>query len=637
MQIGGRISVALAMAAALSISSLAWAEEAGGPSLEDLSQLSIDDLANIPVTSVSKRAEPLSDAAAAIFVIDRNDIHRSGATTLPEILRLAPNLQVAQVSGSGYAITARGFNGTTTNNGAGNKLLVLIDGRTVYTPLYGGVFWDLQNVLPEDIERIEVVSGPGAALWGANAVNGVINIITRSANDTKGLSVSADAGMIESGGSVQYGGMIADNAAFRVYGQLFARGDDTTQGGVNPMDAWDKQQGGFRVDWSPGNAAVTLQGDIFSGREEQSGGPNAVIGGNNILARWTQPLDGGATFQAQAYYDYNTLYVPGSLGDSLSTYDLDVQHSFNWGARQQLVWGGGIRFVHDDFTNTASLKFLPPVRDMSVANGFVQDSIALDRDLSLILGIKIEDDPFVGIEPLPNARLAWKLSNNDLLWAAVSRAVRAPTLWDRDLNELFNGQTIISGGDFQSEELIAYEAGYRAQPLANLSLSLSTYYNDYQDLRSLEFSAGNSLPFVFANMMEGHTYGLEFWSSYQAADWWKLSAGVNLLQEKLKFKPGSTQLLGLQAAGDDPTHQFTLRSSFDLPHDLELDIDARYIGALPNPAVPAYVGINARIGWHMTDHLELALSGYNLGGAHREFASPIVFEPNALLTLKWTR
>jgi iron complex outermembrane receptor protein len=607
-------------------------------SVSDLSRLSIEELANVPVTSASKSAESLSDAVAAIYVISHEEIRRSGATTLPEILRLAPNLEVAQVSGSGYAITARGFNGTTTTNGAGNKLLVLIDGRTVYTPLYGGVFWDLQNVLPEDIDHIEVISGPGAALWGANAVNGVINIITRNSGDTQGLSLSIDGGSLEYGASAQFGGAISPDATFRVYAQAYDRGDDETTSGTNAHDSWNKLQGGFRVDWHPGDALVTFQGDAFTGREEQNAPPNAVIGGVNLLGRWTQPFNDGSSLQVQGYYDYNTLYLPGSLGDALSTFDLDIQHSFSWGSWNDIVWGGGARIYTDRYSNIASIQFLPPVTTQSLENVFFQDTMAVSNSVKLILGAKLEDDPFVGLQPLPNARISWKPSDTSLVWAAVSRAVRAPTLWDRDLNELIGGATILGGGDFQSEKLIAFEAGYRAQPLPNLSFSLSTYYNVYNDLRSFNFSSSPLFPFVYGNDMEGDTYGAEFWGSYRVADWWRLSAGFNVLEENLRFKPGSVILTGTQIAGNDPSHQVTLKSSWDLPHDVEFDIDARYIGALPNPAVPAYWGLDARVGWQMTDHFELALSGTNLAGKHTEFG-PIpggyVFGPTVLLALKW--
>lgn len=604
-------------------------------SVSDLSLLSIEDLANVPVTSVSKSSQPLNDAAAAICVISGEDIRRSGATTLPEMLRLAPNLEVAQVSGSGYAISARGFNGTTTTNGAGNKLLVLIDGRTVYTPLYGGVFWDLQYVLPEDIDRIEVISGPGAALWGANAVNGVINIITRKSGETQGASFSADGGTPDSGGSVQFGGAISPDATFRIYGAGFDRGDDKTFASNDAHDAWDKFQGGFRLDWNPDSALLTVQGDIFAGREEQNAPPDAVIGGYNLLARWSQALADGSSLQVQTYYDYNTLYVPGSLGDALKTYDIETQHNFAWGAWQDIVWGAGVRVYSDRYINISSIQFLPPVTTQSLADVFAQDTISFDTDLKLILGLKLEDDPFIGLQPMPDARLSWKPTSTSLLWAAVSRAVRAPTLWDRDLNELINGKTILGGGDFQSEDLLAYQAGYRAQVLPKLSFSLSTYYNVYTDLRSYEFSSDHNLPFVYGNEMEGDTYGAELWGSYRLTDWWFLNAGLDLLQENLRYKPGSAMLTGTQIAGDDPPEQISLRSAWDLPHNVEFDIEARYVGPLPNPHIPSYVGLNARVGWRFTDHFELALSGSNLAGPHTEFQGGSIFRPAALLTLKW--
>ncbi|HEV2561850.1 MAG TPA: TonB-dependent receptor [Rhizomicrobium sp.] len=623
--------------------SAASADDADTPqSVEKLRDLSIEDLGNIEIYSVSKSAEPLSDAPAAIYVITHEDIRRSGAKTIPEMLRLAPNLEVAQVSGSGYAITARGFNGTTTTNGAGNKLLVLIDGRTVYTPLYAGVFWDLQYVLPRDIDRIEVISGPGAALWGANAVNGVINIITRNSADTQGDSGSVVAGNIDVQASAQHGGKIGENTTFRIYGAGTNRAADVLANGSDAKDSWNKFQGGFRLDWHPDSASVTVQGDIFWGKEDQTLPPDAVIGGHNLLVRWNQPLGGGSALQVQAYYDYNTLYIPGSLGDSLSTFDLDAQHSFSWGA-QEIVWGGGYRVFHDKFDNTPSVQFLPAVTTHSLINFFVQDTISLSDTLKLILGTKFEDDPFVSPEWLPSARVSWKVSNNDLLWAAVSRAVRAPALWDRNLNEFLGNFHVLGSGNFQSEKLVAYEAGYRSAPLTNLSFSLSAYYNVYDDLRSYEITPVTLFPLVYGNKMFGHTYGGEFWGTYGIADWWRLSAGINLEHETLQFRKGSfSTLLGSNApvAGNDPKHQFSLRSSMDLPHNMELDVGLRTIGALPNPAVPAYTEADARLGWHVMENLELSLAGFNLlHDHHAEFdAAPgrKEFERSFTVSAQWT-
>jgi iron complex outermembrane receptor protein len=605
---------------------------------EHLRTLSIDELADIEITSVTKTAEPLSDAPAAIYVITHDDILRSSALTLPELLRQAPNLQVAQVSGSGYAITARGFNGTTTSNGAGNKLLALIDGRSIYTPLYAGVFWDLQYVLPEDIERIEVISGPGATLWGANAVNGVINIVTRDAAETRGLFAAGSGGSLEQNLGLRHGSRIGTDAAFRVYAMGYWRGADENGPGAGARDGWNKYQGGFRFDWTPGSAHLTLQGDAFSGREDQASGPSAVIAGHNLLARWTQPVAGG-TFQLQAYYDYTTLYVPHGIGDAMRTYDIDAQHSFAWGERHEIVWGGGFRLFHDSFSNTDSTLFLPPATTHTLANLFVQDTIALSHALKLTLGTKFEDDPFVGIETLPSARIAWKAGDRSLIWASVSRAVRAPSLWDRNLHQVVGGFTLLAGGRFKSETLVAYEAGYRGKPLANLSLSANVFYNVYDRLRSVEFSPGPAFPLVYGNLMEGETYGLEAWAGYGVTENWVVSAGINLLEQHLRLKPQSFKLVGTESAGNDPGEQFFLRSSWRLDADFDLDVDARYIGALPNPHVPAYMGLNARLGWHATEHVDIVLSGANLAGSHREFgpAGSLEFGPSVLLTLQWRR
>jgi iron complex outermembrane receptor protein len=618
---GGLISAG-ALILLLNTSALA-ADEGGDQSVAALQQMSIEDLGNIQVTSVSKTPESLSDAASAVYVITHDEIMRSGASSLPEILRLAPNLEVAQVSANSYAITARGFNGTTTSNGAGNKLLVLIDGRSVYTPLYAGVFWDLQYVLPEDIDRIEVISGPGAALWGANAVNGVINIITKNSADTQGGVVKAQAGNLDTGASAQYGGRIDDETTLRIYGMGFHRRHDVTDTGADAEDGWEKFQGGFRLDWTPDNALLTVQGDIFQGSEDQAAPPNAVSRGHNLLARWTEPLDNGASLRIQAYYDYNTIYVPGSLGNSLRTYDLDVQHNFSWGADQAIVWGGDYRYMEDKFDNIASIKFLPPLTTQRLASAFVQDTIALSDTVNLIAGTKVEDDPFIAVQFLPSLRMSWKPDDGNLLWASVSRAVRAPSLWDRDLNELSGSTTFLTGGHFEEEKLTAYEAGYRAEPLTDLSFSLSLYYNVYDDLRSVEPSPGPSFPLLYGNMMEGTAYGAEFWGNYAIADWWRLTAGFNWEHKDLRFKPGSFSPLlgqGTFIAGDDPAYQASLRSSMDITPDVALDIALRDVGSLPNPAVPSYAEMDANLSWKVFSDLQVSLSGFNLlHDHHAEF------------------
>lgn len=615
---GRAAGIALA-AALLACTNIAARAEDDDQSVTALQQMSIEQLGSIQVTSVSREPESLSDAPAAIYVITHDEIMRSGRTTLPEILRLAPNLEVAQVSANSYAITARGFNGTTTSNGAGNKLLVLIDGRSVYTPLYAGVFWDLQYVLPDDIDRIEVISGPGAALWGANAVNGVINIITKNSADTQGAFAKVRAGNLDMGASAQYGGTIGEDTTLRIYGAGFHRREDVTANGAGTSDNWQKFQTGFRLDYAPGNSLLTVQGDFFTGFEGQPAPPDARIRGHNLLARWSETLDDDQSFQIQAYYDYNALYVPGSIGDSLRTFDIDAQHSFTWGEDQNIVWGGDFRYVNDRFHNIDVVKFLPPNTKHYLASGFVQDTIALSDEFNLILGTKVEDDPFIGVQFLPNVRVSFKPDDRDLLWASVARAVRAPSLWDRNLNELAGSTVFLGGGHFREEKLIAYEAGYRAQPLSDLSFSLSAYYNVYDDLRSVELSPNPSAVIVFGNMMKGKTYGVEFWGNYAVNDWWRLTAGANYEHEDLHFKPGSiSPLLGLDSsyAGDDPPWQLSLRSSMDITPDLMLDVALRGVGKLPEPKVSAYAEMDVNLNWKISDNLQFSLAGFNLLHKH---------------------
>jgi iron complex outermembrane receptor protein len=576
-------------------------------STSSLKSLSIEDLMNIEITSVSKRGEPLNDAAAAIYVITREEILNSGARSLPDILRLAPNLQVAQITSSSFAVTARGFNGP-----AASKLLVLIDGRSVYTPYHSGVSWDVQDVLPEDIERIEVISGPGATLWGANAVNGVINIITRKAADTQDGSLRVGGGNLEQRGSVQYGGQAGSAVNYRAYVDSFHYGDDLTATGTNARDAWQKSQGGFRADWTPAGDLVTLQGDLYTGSEEgQLPAADETVSGHNLLTRWTHAFSEASSLQVQAYYDYTRIKIPNVGFDDLSTYDLDVQHAFAWGSRQSIVWGGGVRTEDDNFP-----VFSPPQRTLDYSNAFLQDTISLSRTLNLIVGTKYEHDAYTRGELLPDARLSWKVSDSNLLWAAVSQAVRAPSRIDRDLFEAAGPIVLLRGGVFQDERLTAYELGYRSQLSAKSSLSISTFYNVYSELRSVQYSPGPALPIMFANGMSGDTDGLEAWGNYQVSEWWRMSAGGNWLHENLHFNPGSDNIGGIALAGDDPSYQVALRSTMTFAHSGLLYLDLRHIGALPSPASPSYTELNAHVGWTVSRAVTLALTGSNLLHPH---------------------
>ena len=451
-----------------------------------LKELSLEELMDIEVTSVSKRPERLSETASAIQVITQEDIRRSGATRLPEALRLASNLEVAQIDSRRWAISARGFNSPFSN-----KLLVLIDGRTVYTPLFAGVFWDVQDTLLEDIDRIEVISGPGATLWGANAVNGVINIITKDAKDTQGTLLAGGGGTELRGfGGVRYGGAVAPNFRYRIYGKYFDRDGTVLPDGRDASDDWHQGQGGFRMDWDASESDVfTVQGDGYDGRISQAGADAIDVSGANVIGRWSHTFYEGSELTLQLYYDRTHRDIPGEVSEDLDTYDVDFQHRFPLGERHDIVWGLGYRLIEDDVGNSPAVAFLPPQVSRQWFSGFVQDEIALVKDrVHLTLGTKIEHNDYTGFEFQPSGRLAWRLSEQQILWSAISRAVRTPSRIDRELFLRVDDPDLrIDGGpDFESEELLAYELGYRVQPFSRLGLSLAAYYNDYDDLRSRE-------------------------------------------------------------------------------------------------------------------------------------------------------
>ena len=603
----------LAAAAAL------CAVQARAQSVEDLQQLSISELANVDVSSVSKAAQPLSVAPASIYVITHEEIIRSGATNLPEILRLAPNLFVAETNANNYVITARGFSGNSSVQSFSDKLLVLIDGRTVYTPIFSGVYWELQGVLPEDIDRIEVISGPGATLWGANAVNGVINIVTRKSYETQGGFAEIGGGNLERYGAIRYGGRISDDLSYRVYAQGIYESDTPTSTGAPQPDHWSRPQGGFRLDWTPRAAdAVTLQGDAYYG----STATTTTIGGGNVTARWNHSWQDGSNLQVQAFFDRvvrgNDLTGGTPLWQNI--YDLDLQDSVNLGSRNQLVWGGGLRFTQYRIAGEGGLQFAPAARLLDLSDAFVQDTFTLAKPFKLVFGLKLEDDPYSGLSALPSVRLVLTPGENLMLWAAASRAIRSPTPFDTDVQETVGALLELKGNpQFEPEKLTAYELGLRAQPSSRLSFSASGFFNVYNDLRSIEFTPVTLFPLYWGNGVEGYTYGFEGWGRFQAASWWRLTAGLDLLSEHLKFAPGTIALAPITQDGDDPKRQATLRSSMNLGPNVTLDADLRYVGVLPDPHVPSYVELNSRIAWKIAPHLELALSGFNLLHAqHRE-------------------
>ena len=582
-----------------------------------LKALSVEELMNVVVTSVSRRAEPLSHAASAIQVITQEDIRRSGATSLPEALRLASNLQVAQVDSREWAISARGFNGTTAN-----KLLVLIDGRTVYTPLFSGVFWDVQDVLLADIDRIEVISGPGATLWGANAVNGVINVITKSSKDTRGLLVSGGGGgALGAFGNARYAGTAGRGVTYRVYGKGFDRQGSVLPTGLDAADDWQMGQGGFRVEWENSREnRFSLQGDAYGGKMTMAAGSDAFLNGGNVVGRWARTLSPTSDIRLRVYFDRTYRDNPGVFAEGLNTYDAEFQHRIQLGRRHNVVWGVSYRLLADHVRNGPSLAFLPADDVDHRYGGFIQDEITLVPDrLSIAIGAKAEHNEFVGVEIQPSGRLNWRMGQRGTLWAAVSRALRAPSRIDRDLFFPSQPPYFLAGGpDFRSEELLAYELGYRLQHRA-LMMSLATFYNRYDRLRSIEQTNPPApFPVVIGNEVEGESYGAELTAEYKVADAWRVRAGYTELRVNLWAKPTSTDPTAGSNESHSPDRQFSLNSSVDLPLDLRVDAGLRYVGEIANQQLPGYTELDARLTWSPTEQLDLSLVGQNL--LHRRHA-----------------
>lgn len=604
------------------LSNQAFCQNRDTLSLKSLKTLSLEELMDIQVTSVSKRVENLEDVASAIQVITQDDIRNSGAKTLPEALRLASNLQVAQVNASQWAISARGF-----DNVLANKLLVLIDGRTVYTPLYAGVYWDVQNVLLNDIDRIEVISGPGGTLWGANAVNGVINIITKSSKETKGLLVEGAAGTALPGlGNLRYGGQLSKQLSYRVYGTGYKLGNTVLPNGSNAKDEWPMGHGGFQLDWDASEKSkLMLQGNIYGGKPNPDAGDTSVIAkGDNILLRWDHTTSRNSDFQLQAYYGHTLRDFGNGFSEDLKTYDVDWQNHYHLGSRHELTYGANFRMMDHNVTNLELFSFLPAQKTLYLYSGFIQDQIMLVKDhLHFTIGSKLEHNSYTGFEYQPNGRLNWTVNNKHSIWTSVSRAVRTPARIDRDFYLFLTPELpFISGNDnFASEKMIAYELGWRATPLKTLSFSLSTFYNTYDDIRSAEPGPPPfNIPITFGNGVKGKTYGAELSVTTQLTDWWNIKGGYTFLQKDLSVKEGSKDANGGTAESDDPENQLLIQSRIKLPARFELGTILRYIDHLPKPFVPHYFGLDVRIGWKLNESLELNVVGQNLlDKQHPEF------------------
>ncbi len=592
--------------------------------VRELKKLTVEELMNIVVTSVSKTPENLSEVASAIQVVTGNDLRRSTSVRLAEALRLAPNLQVTQSGSHDWGISARGFNGApVASSSLADKLLVMIDGRTVYTPLFGGVYWDVQNVLIEDIDRLEVVSGPGGTLWGSNAVNGVVNVITKSADETQGLYLSGAFGSLVKGHiAARYGSQVDSSLFFRIYGQRFDFDNTLLANGDDAHDDWHLTQGGFRMDYYPSDKnTITIQGELYGGVEDDT--LSTTVNGQHVLARWTHAYSETSGLVVQSYLERTWREISNNpFTDELTTIDLDLQYSFPLGESNQLLAGIGMR-TQDDQTTSFDNRFDPQNRTLNLVSGFIQDQITLvPNRFNLTIGSKFLYNNYTELEVQPSARLAWTPNETHTLWAAVSNAVRTPSRFDVDLSTFY-----ALAPEFRSEEVIAYEAGYRIRPFNLVSFSLAAFYNQYDDLRSLNTSNDTLAPFYFGNDLKGNTYGFEISGTLVPGDWWRLRGGYTFLEKEFEIKaanvfPGTELLEGI-----DPRHQFLVQSIMDISKRFQIDVVGRIIGKLPaaaitqTPEIPSYVTFNARLAY-VFNKVTFILAGQNLAQPdHIEFGT----------------
>lgn len=638
-----RIATSLLILCAAS-SSLA-AQQSGSPPAKnvDLSSMNIEDLMNVHVTSVSKEDQKLSRVAAAVFVITQEDIQRSGATSIPDLLRMVPGLDVAQINANSWAISARGFNSEFAD-----KLLVLVDGRAVYTPTFAEVNWDSLDVPLEDIDRIEVIRGPGGTVWGNNAVNGVISIITMRAQDTRGALVSSGGGTFEQGfGTARYGGQIKGNTDYRIFTDYRNLNHFPDLNGQNAEDGSHLLHGGFRVDSNLGTKdTLILEGDLYTGGEGESivhsvlSPPEDVneftianLSGGDLLGRWSHAFSNRSDVALQVYFDRYTRSGPESH-EVRNTVDFDFQHHILLGSRNDVTWGLGYRYSGDQTVGTIDQSFNPPDRWGDLFNFFIEDQITLKPDrLFLYVGTKGENNYFTGFDVEPSIRLAWSPTKRQTLWAAISDAHRAPSQRDVSLNAALSAlpgptEVVLTGNsNFSDEILIAYEVGYRAQINSRVSVDLATYLNDYHDLESIEplpsyIQPGSSppdliVPSTFANKLHGTTGGTEVSVRWAVNDRWSLSPGYSFLRMNLHADPNSLDTgTATDTAGSNPSQQAQLRSHMDLPFGIGWDASIYFVGSLPTQFVPSFARFDTQLTLRISEGVQLSLVGQNLLSDH---------------------
>jgi len=623
----------------------------------DIFNMSLQQLTDIDVTSVSKRTEKASQVAAALYVITQEDIRRSGLQSIPELLRMVPGIQVAQSGSQNWAITSRGFDSQFAN-----KLLVMIDGRTVYNPIFSGVFWDVQNLMLEDIDRIEVIRGPGATLWGANAVNGVINIITKNARDTQGGLVTAATGTQERfGSSARYGGTVGD-LSYRTYAQYFDYNQQHTLTGAGAGDLWDNGQGGFRMDWNGfGKDTRTLQGDVYKGQENairrypvtSTVSPSLIetirdsddVSGMNILGRWKHEFNKDSDITLQAYYDDSIRqFLASGDGESsfhTQTLDLDLQHNWTMNKYNNVTWGLGYRRINSIFGNDFYWSYSPENYYQNLYSSFFQDKISLIQDrLFLTAGSKFEHNDFTGFEYEPSIRLSWLPSERQTLWAAVSRAVHTANQATHDIALVLaaTGPSTMLAENHnlmqESENLTAYEIGYRVMPREDFSFDITGFLNEYRDLTSASNGATVTLsdpvmgsytlaPLIPGNANSGETHGVEAASTWEVTRNIKLNGSYSIFVSQLDIV-GSTLVT---RQGTAPNQQFNLRSYVDLSNDVQWDTVLYHVDQLPTLSVPAYTRLDTRIGYTPIRGLDLSLIGQNLLRAEHEEYTGFIYEP----------
>ncbi|MGD9722868.1 MAG: TonB-dependent receptor plug domain-containing protein [Pirellulales bacterium] len=591
------------------------------------------------VTTVDRQESTVGHSPAAVFVITQDMIKRSGARCIPEALRMAPGIQVAKISSSTWAITARGFQGRFAN-----KLLVQIDRRVVYTPTFGGVFWDIQDVVLADVERIEVIRGPGTTAWGSNAVNGVINIITKSSKDTQGALVQSGGGNYEQDfNTVRYGGKVNECLSWRAWGQQFDRGPGWSGDEFVP-DGWRQQRFGFRTDWTPTKEdTVTVQGDLYNGYDGQRFDntvpfpPFSVevtdkvhVSGGDLLMRWSRDLDEDTGWQLQSYFMTDRRHQT-AWQENRNMWDIDFQHRFSPAEYHQVIWGANYRWNQDRERGGFSFMLIPNDFLTQWANVFAQDEMTLVEDyLYFTAGCRLEYNTFGRFQPEPTLRLLWLPSKEQCAWMAVSRAVRNPTRFDTGIRLRTSGPTpgtfFQFDGDpsFQPETVLAYEAGYRAQPTQNFSWDICGYINDYRKLRGLGPLQGITIippglpTFVIplANNVSAVSYGAELTATWQVRENWQLFGAYTLFEVNAKGAPGTDQFFVEQYNYATPHNALYMRSSWDLTDKWQFDLIPRYMDRVTFNDVPKYIEMDARLAWHPNANLEVSLIGQNLLNPH---------------------